>query len=111
MDLNGDDPLTIMVYDCGGQQDYAMGQAPFLTGSSLFLLVVPEDKAEDQYYEDVVLRFLELLQARAPGAVIQLILSKTDLESVLETIESMGKISKPFVTEKNDIIIKWKGGK
>ena len=38
-------------------------------------------------------------------------LSKTDLESVLETIESMGKISKPFVTEKNDIIIKWKGGK
>ena len=40
LDSNADnsDPLTITVYDCGGQQDYAVGQEPFLTGSSPFLV-------------------------------------------------------------------------
>jgi hypothetical protein len=72
------DPLTILVYDCGGQPEYAMGQAPFLTGSSLFILVVPVDEANENYYNNEVLRFLVLLQSRAPGAVVQLVLSKCD---------------------------------
>jgi hypothetical protein len=73
-------PLTILVYDCGGQPDYAMGQAPFLTGSSLFILVVPVDEGSDDCCDESVLRFLVLLQSRAPGAVIQLVLSKRDLD-------------------------------
>lgn len=57
-----------------------MSQAPFLTGSSFFVLVVAVDEANDENYDEVAERFLVLLHARAPGAVIQLVLSKIDLD-------------------------------
>jgi hypothetical protein len=57
-----------------------MGQALFLTGSSPFIRVVPIDEASDDCYDEGVSRFLLHLQSRAPGAVIELVLSKRELD-------------------------------
>ena len=94
-----DDPITLMVYDCGGQQDYAVGQAPFMTKSSLYILLVAADKACDENYEEVLQRFLVLLQARAPGAVVQLVLSKVDEVSDEDEVERKKKWLKDKVDE------------
>ncbi|KAJ8605018.1 hypothetical protein CTAYLR_004557 [Chrysophaeum taylorii] len=51
----------------------------FITPSALYLLVVPVDKANDKNFQDAVGRFLVPLQAQAPGAVVQLVITKTDL--------------------------------
>ena len=75
-------PLTLTSYDCGGQENYATAQTPFLSISALYLLVVSAEEvheADDESKKHNFLRFLEILQARAPGAVIQIILTKTDL--------------------------------
>ena len=100
-------PLTLCFYDCGGQREYATGQAPFLTGSALFLLVVPADKAVQENYEQVVGRFLVLLQTRAPGAVVQLILSKTDLLDDEDNVEEKREWLLESVT---DTLNEWREG-
>ena len=98
-------PLTLVFYDCGGQREYATGQAPFLTGSALFLLIVPANHARDDDYEQVVGRFLVLLQTRAPGAVVQLILSKTDLLNGEDEIEE----KREWLLEKvNETMDEWR---
>ena len=67
--------LILLVYDCGGWDGYAVGQIPFLSGSALYLLAVEANETDPQKF----LRLLVLFQARAPNAVVQIVLTKTDL--------------------------------
>ena len=97
-----DVPLTLSIYDCGGQAAYAKGQAPFFTESSLFLLVVDVNRATEEHYNATVKRFLELLQVRVPGAVIQLVLSKIDVEPDSSVIDEKEKWLKRKVTDDVD---------
>jgi hypothetical protein len=70
----GQPDLIIVFYDCGGQEEYASGQTPFLTRSALFLFVVNADETDPETY----LRFFDLLQPRAEDAVVQIIVAKAD---------------------------------
>ena len=83
-----DSDILASFYDCGGQEEYASGQTPFLTGSALYLLVV---SAGDADYKESYLRFMTLLLTRAPNAVVQLIITKTDLITDSNDIEKIGQ--------------------
>ncbi|KAJ8602658.1 hypothetical protein CTAYLR_004102 [Chrysophaeum taylorii] len=71
--------LVLSFCDLGGQPAYASAQALFITPSALYLLVVPIDKVDNENFQGGVGRFLEVLQARVPGAIVQLVITKTDL--------------------------------
>lgn len=61
---------------CGSQQQY-------LVKGALYLLLVPAHRATDEEAEEVLLRWLDALQAKAPGAAVQVVLSHVDqLEAV-----------------------------
>ena len=75
-------------YDCGGQEEYASGQTPFLTGSALYLFAVSADDIEDK---ESYLRFVTLLLMRAPNAVVQLIITKKDLIKKSRNLETIGR--------------------
>uniref|UniRef100_A0A7S3VED0 Roc domain-containing protein n=1 Tax=Chaetoceros debilis TaxID=122233 RepID=A0A7S3VED0_9STRA len=81
---DGHDPITLTVYDCGGQSKYAAGQVQFITSVGFYVLLVNAEE-EDPFN---ITRFLVILQARAPGAVVQIVLSKTDLLNSSSEIES-----------------------
>ena len=49
-----------------------------LMHGSLYLLVVSAERADDTHYEQSVGRFLDGLQASAPGALVLLVLSQCD---------------------------------
>ncbi|KAJ8613592.1 hypothetical protein CTAYLR_006125 [Chrysophaeum taylorii] len=69
------------LFDCGGQREYVAGQLPYLTGLALYILVLEATSANDEKdaeFEAKVGRFLVLLLARAPGAVVMLVVSKVD---------------------------------
>ena len=59
---------------------------------ALYLLLVPAHRATDDEAEEVLYRWLDALQARAPGAAVQLVLSQCDqlpaLQAQLATAES-----------------------
>ena len=74
--LNAD--LVLNIYDFGGQQGYLAGQLPYITNVALFILVVEAQYATDEYFETRLERFLVVLFARAPGAVVLLVVSKVD---------------------------------
>ena len=74
----------LMTYDCGGQEQYASGQAPYLNSSALYLLVIVSAGEIDTMKNPAklmnkVLRFLIIMQSCAPGAQVQIVISKTDL--------------------------------
>ncbi|KAJ8604651.1 hypothetical protein CTAYLR_006525 [Chrysophaeum taylorii] len=73
------DDVILSFCDLGGQPAYTSSQALFTTPSALYLLVVPIDKADENNFEDDVGRFLEVLQALVPGAIVQIVITKTDL--------------------------------
>ena len=72
--------LKLMTYDCGGQEQYASGQAPYLNSSALYLFVIDAAEKIDPLKNNRMqfLRFMILLQASAPGAQVQIVISKTD---------------------------------
>ena len=51
---------------------------PYITNLALFVLVVEARYAADKYFEEKLERFLVLLLARAPDAVVLLVVSKVD---------------------------------
>ena len=74
---SGASAVTLGVWDLGGQQRYATVQQAFLVGGALYLAVVPAHRVEE-HYDEVLGRWLDYLAARAPGAVVQLVLSHAD---------------------------------
>ena len=75
----GASAVLLHVWDFGGQPEYSASQGPYLVPGALYVLVVaadragPDEEADDG--EEVLGRHLDALQARAPGAVVQLVLS------------------------------------
>mmetsp|Transcript_18173 Transcript_18173/g.27573 ORF Transcript_18173/g.27573 Transcript_18173/m.27573 type:complete len:531 (-) Transcript_18173:776-2368(-) len=74
INLEGDRTLNLACYDCGGQKQYAVGQTAFLTSSALYFLCINAEEPDMTKF----VRFLVMLQARAPGAVVQVVLTKID---------------------------------
>ena len=56
----------------------AAAQQPYIVPGSLYLLVVPAHLANDEHYSDVLGRWLDYLQAGAPGAIVQPVLTQCD---------------------------------
>ncbi|GAG08453.1 unnamed protein product, partial [marine sediment metagenome] len=70
--------IRMICNDLGGQNVYELSQAPILTASAMYILVVSAANAfEDKKYQAII-RFLVSLQAIAPRAVVQIVLTKTD---------------------------------
>ena len=65
-------------WDVGGQPDYEALQQPYISTGPLFGLTVPAHRANDTNYVDALGRWLDALQAGAPGAIVQPILSHAD---------------------------------
>jgi hypothetical protein len=65
-------------YDLAGQKGYAAGQLQYMVEGSLYLLLVPAHRAVEAEYEEVLGRWLDSMHARAPGAVVQIVLSHAD---------------------------------
>mmetsp|Transcript_19903 Transcript_19903/g.53637 ORF Transcript_19903/g.53637 Transcript_19903/m.53637 type:complete len:188 (-) Transcript_19903:25-588(-) len=65
-------------WDFAGQEEYAAGQQQYLVAGALYFMLVPTHKANDTEYNEVFGRWFDVLQARAPGAVVQLVLSHAD---------------------------------
>ena len=74
----GDDLTMLSCWDLGGQPPYAAAQQPFVVAGVLYLLAVRADRANDAEYEAVLGRWLDVLQAGAPGAVVQPVLTHAD---------------------------------
>ena len=65
-------------WDLSGQPEYAPAQQPFITCGPLFLLAVPAHRCHDAEYSAVLGRWLDVLQAGAPGAVVQPVVTQAD---------------------------------
>ena len=57
---------------------HARSQQQYLIKGALYLLLVPAHRATDEEADEVLLRWLDALQAKAPGAVVQVVLSHVD---------------------------------
>ena len=75
---------SLTCWDFGGQPEYAAAQQAYLKGDGVYVLVVPAHMAHDNQEDvnnnryELVARWLNALQANAPGAEVQLILSQID---------------------------------
>ena len=74
----GDNLTMLSCWDLGGQAPYAAAQQPFVVPDVLYLLVIRADRTNDAEYEAVLGRWLDVLQAGAPGAVVQPVLTRAD---------------------------------
>ena len=76
---SGEEACEISCWDLGGEAAYAPCQLGLLrSAGSLYVLVVRATQADDGHYEDAVGRWLDALQACAPGASVQLVLTQCD---------------------------------
>ena len=62
----------------------ARSQQQYLVRGALYLLVVPAHRATDEEADEVLLRWLDALQSKAPGAAVQLVLSHCDRLDALQ---------------------------
>jgi Leucine-rich repeat (LRR) protein len=72
------EPVTFSVWDLGGQVQYAAAQQPYIAPGSLYVLVIPAPRAADRHHAEVVARWLQYLQAGAPGAYVLPVLTQCD---------------------------------
>ncbi len=72
---NGEPDLKGKGFDLGGQQFYDGAQTALFSASALHLLTINADETNPENY----LRHLDQLQPGAPGAPVQIVLSKSDL--------------------------------
>ena len=71
--------VHLSCWDFGGQHEaYAAVQQPYIVPGALTLLVVPADRASDEHRQEVLGQWLDMLQLRAPGAAVQLVLTQVD---------------------------------
>ena len=79
----GTSPVELSCWDLGGQARYAPAQQPFIVPGALYLLVVRADEAASAIADAdlahrILGRWLHYLQARAAGAIVQVVLSHVD---------------------------------
>ena len=74
----GADQVVLSMWDLAGQPEYAAGLQPYIVPGSLYLLAVPAQIADDNNYVDVLGRWMDYLQAGAPEAVVQAVLTHCD---------------------------------
>ena len=76
----GANQVLMSMWDLGGQEHYASLLQPYIVTGSLYLLLVPhmEIKELEAGYNLYVGRWLDYLQTRAPGAVVQPVLTHCD---------------------------------
>jgi GTPase SAR1 family protein len=72
---NNEPDLMAIGFDLAGQEFYDGAQTPMITPSALHFLAVNADETNPENY----LRHLNQLQPRAPGAPVQIVLTKSDL--------------------------------
>lgn len=65
-------------WDLSGQAEYAPAQQPFIRCGPLFLLAIPAHRCHDDEYPALLGRWLDVLQAGAPGAIVQPVLTQAD---------------------------------
>ena len=76
----GASQVILSMWDLGGQTHYASLLQPYIATGSLYLLLVPylEVSELEARYEELLGRWLDYLQAGAPEAVVQLVLTHCD---------------------------------
>mmetsp|Transcript_70046 Transcript_70046/g.210451 ORF Transcript_70046/g.210451 Transcript_70046/m.210451 type:complete len:1272 (-) Transcript_70046:33-3848(-) len=81
----GEDAEAVVLtgWDLAGQPSYDAAQQPYQVGNALFLLCVPARESgqgmyDGEEYEQAVGRWFDGLQARVPGAVVQVVLTHAD---------------------------------
>ena len=96
---DGNDVIRLACFDLGGQFVYQLSQAVVLTPSAMYVFAIPvlhqdtdhgndnndddsENIARKLIDEDTIQRFLVMLQASAPGALVQIVLTKADKKAV-----------------------------
>ena len=87
----GSNHTMLSCWDVGGQRDYEALQQQYVTKGPLFCLAVPAPRANDAHYETVLGRWLDALQAGAPGAIVQPLLTHAD--TLLSDKESSATVS------------------
>ena len=75
-------------WDLSGQPEYAAAQQPFITCGPLFVLALPAHRCRDEEYPMVLGRWLDVLQASAPGAVVQPVVTQADRLLSLAELEA-----------------------
>ena len=80
-----DTRIVASAWDFGGQPEYAPMQQQYLVPGALDLLLVPAHRCTEEEYEEVLGRWLDALQARAPGAVLLLVRADWQRHSPSET--------------------------
>ena len=75
---SGADQVVLSMWDLAGQPEYAAGLQPYIVPGSLYLLAVPAQLCADEHYPDVLGRWMDYLQAGAPEAVVQAVLTHCD---------------------------------
>ena len=76
----GADQVLLSMWDLAGQPQYAAGLQPYIVSGSLYLLLVPALQVSelDANYPDLLGRWLDYLQAGAPEAVVQPVITHCD---------------------------------
>ena len=80
-----DKRIVLSAWDFAGQPEYAAGQQQYLVKGALYLLLVPAHRTNDEEAEEVVFRWLDALQAKAPGSAVQVVLSHVDRLEPIQT--------------------------
>ena len=70
--------IVASVWDFAGQPECAAGQQQYLVDGALYVLHTPAHRLNDAEYPEVLGRWLDTLQACAPGAVVQLVITHAD---------------------------------
>ena len=97
-----DHRIIVSAWDFAGQPEYAAGQQQYLVRGALYLLLVPAHRTTDEEAEEVLTRWLDALQARAPGAVVQIILSHCDkLQPIAEKLTAGGDLEELLEEDPN----------
>jgi hypothetical protein len=94
------------MWDLAGQPEYAAGLQPYIVPGSLYLLAVPAQLCTDEHYPDVLGRWLDYLQAGAPEAVVQAVLTHCD-ELLPEGTAAKGNISTSALEEACELQVRW----
>jgi len=103
---SGAEQVVLSMWDLAGQPEYAAGLQPYIVPGSLYLLAVPAQLCTDEHYPDVLGRWLDYLQAGAPEAVVQAVLTHCD-ELLPEGTAAKGNISTSALEEACELQVRW----
>jgi hypothetical protein len=94
-----DTRIVLSAWDFAGQPEYAAGQQQYLIKGALYLLLVPAHRATDEEVDEVLFRWLDALQAKAPGAIVQVVLSHADTLPPIQALLAAGTDLEEYLNE------------